>query len=370
MRRADRERRRWLVSLTRQFLRDLERAMRLNVREAVRRERRARRAAAAGEGYPATALGPRRPRRRPVRPPPPPRDPEQIKRDAETQRLRALLRPADEEPPPAPSAPVTPSPTAAPPTTPGAFLRTLEKEIQDAVPFLGRLGPERCGAQIAAWAGQIRELREHLAPESAAIMRPAFRIFLEHLTELRAAMEAHFVDALEPRWSPPSWADYVEVNRARAEGRPPNLSADRLQAHHRAMLRALVLPHRKNVREQALPVIAAAATVLPADDGLLRSARRRHGEKWAADQGPEEDAPPPDEPLADEAQDASDLEPASDVAEAPGVEESGAFSEAFPEPGQPADGDAATGTSPVASPPPPASEGAEVESEFERPWTK
>jgi hypothetical protein len=206
-------------------------------------------------------------------------------------------------------------------------------------------------------------------------MRPAFRIFLEHLTELRAAMEAHFVDALEPKWNPPSWADYVEVNRARAEGRAPVLSADRLVAHHRSMLRALVLPHRRNVPEQALPVIAAAAEVLPADDGLLRSARRRHSEKRPPKPRPDEAAPLGDEPPAHDFQEASIAEPADDIPLPATDENTAAFPAAFPE--TTADLSDATAMNGAAEPSPvesttttSADEAAADESEFEQPWTK
>jgi hypothetical protein len=173
-------------------------------------------------------------------------------------------------------------PPAPPPRTasPGETLRALEKEIQDAVPTLGTLGPERCGAQIAAWVGKVRGLRDRLSPELSAAMRPAFRIFLEHLTQLRMEMEAHVVDALEPKWKAPDWDVYVEVNRARAEQRAPELSSDLLQMHYRAMLRALVLPHRRNVPEQAMPIITRAAEVLHSSDSLLQSAVRRHSSAW------------------------------------------------------------------------------------------
>jgi hypothetical protein len=107
-------------------------------------------------------------------------------------------------------------------------------------------------------------------------MRPAFRIFLEHLTQLRVEMEAHVVDALEPNWKAPDWDAYAEVNRARALQRAPELSIDRLHMHHRAMLRALVLPHRRNVPEQAAAIIDAAAGALHPEDSLLQSAIRRH----------------------------------------------------------------------------------------------
>jgi hypothetical protein len=162
------------------------------------------------------------------------------------------------------------------PASPGDVLRALEKEIQNAVPTLGTLGIERCSAQIAAWAGQVRGLRDRLPPDVAAAMRPAFRIFLEHLTQLRIEMEAHVVDALEPNWKSPDWDAYVEANRARAEQRPPVLSSDRLQIHHRSMLRALVLPHRRNVPEHAVAIINAAAEALHPEDSLLQSAIRRH----------------------------------------------------------------------------------------------
>jgi hypothetical protein len=363
MRSAGRGQRRLLRALTRQFLRDIEMATRAKTREALRRERQARKTAARS-----AAVGPRgpRPRRRLVRPPPPPLDPEQIKRDAETQRLRALLRPATEEPTPPPTPVVIPppSPTSGPPSTPGGFLRALEREIQDAVPYLGPLGPERCGAQIAAWAGQVRELRDRLLPETFATMRPAFRIFLEHLVELRTALDAHFVDALEPKWHPPSWPDYIEANLARAQGRPPALSTDRLHSHHRSMLRALVLPHRKNVREQALAVIAAAAEVLPEDDSLLRSARRRHSERRPAHPLPEPPVGATDELFPDEP-------PESAEGDAAGQESTPALPESFPAAFQESVPPEVSGEPlPEEGPPSPPDPPAEDESEFERPWTK
>jgi hypothetical protein len=214
---------------------------------------------------------------------PPPLDPEQIKRDAENARLRALLRPTVDLPPTPPvPVPAEPVPQEKPqrPSTPGEFLRALEKEIQDVVPSLGKLGPELCTAQIAAWSGMVRYERERLPPDVFATMRPAFRIFLEHLTKLSLAMEAHVIDALESNWTPPSWIIYIEVNRAKVEGRAPNIPVDDLRIHYRAMLRALVRPHRRNVPEHALPIIAAAAEVLPAGDSQLRSAVRRHREAW------------------------------------------------------------------------------------------
>jgi hypothetical protein len=107
-------------------------------------------------------------------------------------------------------------------------------------------------------------------------MRPAFRIFLEHLTQLRVEMEAHVVDALEPNWKAPDWDAYVEVNRACVEQRKPVLPIDSVHLHHRAMLRALVLPHRRNVPQYAAAVINAAAAALHPEDSLLQSAIRRH----------------------------------------------------------------------------------------------
>ncbi|MBN2575925.1 MAG: hypothetical protein JXP73_15265 [Deltaproteobacteria bacterium] len=380
--RAARARPRFVDSLTRQFLQQIDKVLRARVREAVARERAARAAAgrsvaATGESSSAKTPVGRRARRRPVRPPSPPLDPEQIRRDAEFARLRTLLRPtAEEDPRPAPASPA-PSLPPQRPATPGEFLRSLEKEIQDAVPFLGRLGPERCGARIAAWAGQVRELRERLTPEMSAAMRPATRIFLEHLTELRAAMEASYVDALEPKWSPPSWSDYVEVNRARAEGRPPALPADRLEAHHRAMLKALLQPHRRNVPEQAIPVIAAAAEFLPADDGQLRSARRRHSAEWQAKAEPENEEPsavPGVEPLpaVPEAEAPPEAPPGETVAEANALasaadEPSPAVPETPPEAAFPAVLDDSVQGANVAKA---EDEPVASESEFEQPWTK
>jgi hypothetical protein len=273
------QRQRWLEDLTQQMVAAIAQIMQVAGNDQVRNElfRRAKQA----EKDPSQPSGivRRRARRKPVRPAPPPLDPEQIKRDQEFARLRALLKPvADERPAPAP----TPPPVATPPIQvhrpagPGDILRALEKEIQDAVPTLGTLGPVRCAAQIAAWVGQVRGLRDRLPAEVSATMRPAFRIFLEHLGELRLQMEAHVVDALEQDWKAPDWDVYVEVNRALAEQRPPSVSRDQLQAHYRAMLRALVFSHRRNVPQQALPIIEEAAQVLSPEDNLLQSARRRH----------------------------------------------------------------------------------------------
>jgi hypothetical protein len=372
-RRAASARRGLVGALTRQLLRQIEKAQRARVRAALAHERAARAALAADENPPTKATLGRRPRRRPVRPPPPPLDPEQIKRDAEFARLRALLRPTAEELPAVPPAPATPAPIpgAPRPATPGEFLRALEKEIQDAVPFLGRLGPERCGAQIAAWSGQVRELRDRLPPEVSAAMRPATRIFLEHLTELRAAMEASFVDALEPKWKPPSWSDYIEVNRARAERRPPALPADRLEAHHRAMLKALLQPHRRNVPEQAVAIIDAAAEVLPADDGQLRSARRRHGAGWRATTGPETEEPKtPAETESTPAPGPDATPPGEGSAEPTAAAPCDAMPEPAPDEASAAAPDGSPAPGPAAEPAATTDAPAANESEFEQPWTK
>jgi hypothetical protein len=256
-------------------------------------------------------------RRPPVVPPPPPLDPEQIRRDAEFARLRTLLRPADQIAPPEP-VPFAPPEPAKPqrPSTPGESLRALEQEIMSAVPFLADLGPVRSGAQIAVWAGQTRELRDRLPPEQAAVMRPAFRIFFEHLTQLRAQLEANIVDALEPTWIVPDWNTYIEVNRAIVEGREPAVDLERLQIHHRTMLRALDLPHRRRANEQASAVITAASAVLPPSDPQLRTTVRRHGSAWKAPASAQPPAPPP--PQQEKAPEpAADPETASSTTETP-----------------------------------------------------
>jgi hypothetical protein len=232
--------------------------------------------------------------RPPVVPPPPPLDPEQIRRDAEFARMRVLLRPADQIAPPEPTPVALPEPTKPQrPSTPGESLRALEQEIMSAVPFLADLGPVRSGAQIAVWAGQTRELRDRLPPEQAAVMRPAFRIFFEHLTQLRAQLESNIVDALEPTWIVPDWNTYIEVNRAIVESREPAVDLERLQIHHRTMLRALDLPHRRRANEQASAIITAAAAVLPASDPQLRTTVRRHGSAWKAPATAQAPAAPP-----------------------------------------------------------------------------
>jgi hypothetical protein len=228
------------------------------------------------------------------------------------------------------------------PASPGDVLRALEKEIQNAVPTLGTLGPERCGAQIASWVGQVRGLRDRLPPDISATMRPAFRIFLEHLTQLRDQMEAHMVDALEPNWKAPDWDAYVEVNRARAEQRAPELSIDRQHNYHRAMLRALVLPHRRNVPGQAAAIINAAAESLHPEDSLLQSAIRRHRSAMPAQAPAGSENPATASPVTDTA-------PALQTGKAPG----GAVVEVTPP---------APDTAPAAP--------VTAENEFDSAWTK
>ena len=353
--RADRERQKLVSTLTRQFLEAIEQPQCMRVREMLDRE-----LASSGQGtfsssettaFAPSALPARRRIRRSRPNPrlPPPLDPEQIKRDREFARLRALLKPVPAEPLAPLPAPEVAAPTVQPqrPASPGEILRALEKEIQNAVPALGALGPEMCSAQIAVWVGQARGLRDRLPPDVSAAMRPAFRIFLEHLEQLCVQMEAHVVDALEQNWKAPDWDAYVEVNRARIEQRAPALSADRLQLHHRAMLRALVLPHRRNVPEHAKAIIDAAAEALPPDDSLLQSAIRRHSRAWQAPASP----PPEDSPAAPPAADASPVAPTGeDTLDelAPEVPKGAPDEKAGDAPGDPA-------TS---------------ESEFDRPWTK
>jgi hypothetical protein len=284
---VERERNRMLGALTKQLVDAIEQCTRARVKELLAQKRKERAAASVQErGVADTLAGGIKPRRRrkPVRPAPPPLDPEQIKRDAEIARLRALLKPVGEEAAPAP---VAPAPVPVPreparPSTPGDLLRALEKEIQDAVPTLGTLGPARCAAQIAVWSGQIRHLRDTLPADVAATMRPAFRIFLEHLAQLQVAMEAQVVDALEPTFTAPDWEVYVEANRARVEERAPMLSDDKLQVYHRTMLRALIQPHRRNANQEVLGIIEGARRALPPSDPQLASTMRRFASVWKA----------------------------------------------------------------------------------------
>lgn len=303
-RRAEREQERFIARLTKQLLAGIEQATRVRARELTAERRRAEaggsESGAARGGAAGVGAKPRR-RRKPVRPAPPPLDPEQIKRDAEFARLRALLKPVADEPaaqPPAP--PAAPAYEPPRPSTPGGALRALEKEIQDTVPTLGRLGPERCAAQIAVWAGQVRDLRDRLPPDVAATMRPAFRIFLEHLGQLQGAMEAQVVDALEPTFNAPDWDIYIEANRARVEQRPPRLSDDQLHVFHRTMLRALILPHRRNANQEAIAILEAASRALPPTDPQLQSALRRFASLWKTRAEPAAPKPEAAEPAASE----------------------------------------------------------------------
>lgn len=292
--RADREMSRTVRVLTNELVVALDRCMRGHAKELQSQKRSERAAEAKSTGAVAGASKPHR-RRKPIKPAPPPLDPEQIKRDAENARLRALLKPATHEaapPPPAPAPVVAPREPVRP-STPGDVLRALEKEIQDAVPKLGTLGPERCAAQIAVWTGQVRLLRESLPPDVSSTMRPAFRIFLEHLDQLRIAMEAQVVDALEPTFTAPDWEAYIEANRARVEQRPPRLPDDKLQVYHRTMLRALIQPHRRNASQEVLGILEKARRALPATDPQLQSAMRRFASVWKA-------AHPPVEPTSAE----------------------------------------------------------------------
>jgi hypothetical protein len=301
---ADRELARTLRVLTNGLLDAIERCTRGHAKELLAQKKRER-AATEDKSSSNVVTGVTRPRRRlkPVRPAPPPLDPEQIKRDAENARLRALLKPVADQPAPTP---VAPPPVAAPrepvrPSTPGDVLRALEKEIQDAVPKLGTLGPERCAAQIAVWTGQIRLLRDSLPPDVSATMRPAFRIFLEHLAQLRIAMEAQVVDALEPTFTAPDWEAYIEASRARVEQRPPRLPDDKLQVYHRTMLRALIQPHRRNANQEVLGIIEAARRALPSNDPQLQSALRRFASVWKAAHPPVQPAAPKPEAAAPKA---------------------------------------------------------------------
>ena len=332
-RRAATERRRLVATFTRQIVGAIEQSMHARVRELLDHgltgSGRVRQATQATDPSPqepdsaAVELPRRRQirRRRPILLQPPPLDPEQIRRDAEFARLRTLLKPMAEEMEPRASAPVAPTPAPQPqrPQTPAEFLRALEQEIMNAVPFFCDLGPERCGAQIAVWAGLARELRDRLSPELAATMRPAFRIFFEHLTQLRDQMDTQIVDALEPTWTPPDWSSYVEVNRARVEGRAPDISTDRLHVHHRTMLRALTLQHRRRALEEVSPIITAAAAVLPASDPQLQSTVRRFGSTWkapAAAQLPRDEKTPDGADLSAEPENKNDeKEPDSDFAQ-------------------------------------------------------
>lgn len=302
--RSERQFARTLHSLTKQLVDAIERCTRAQTKELLAQKRRERSASAAEARATTALVGESRPRRRrkPVRPAPPPLDPEQIKRDAENARLRALLKPVAEQPEPEP---IEPAPIAIPrepvrPSTPGDVLHALEKEIQDAVPKLGTLGPERCAAQISVWTGQLRLLRESLPPDVSATMRPAFRIFLEHLAELRIAMEAQVVDALEPTFTAPDWEAYIEANRARLERRPPRLPDDKLQVYHRTMLRALIQPHRRNANQEVLGIMEAARRALPDNDPQLHSAMRRFASVWKAAHPPVQPAPAEAKPAAAE----------------------------------------------------------------------
>lgn len=137
-------------------------------------------------------------------------DQAQTERTAELNRLRRILQPVSvtpiAEPPPA----QPPSATATS-TDP---VRALEDEIRDAMVFLPGLPPERCAAQIAAWAGKARI---HQAHPTDSRTRIAAGLLLKKLCGLADAMDVGSVDALTPgyEWD---WARYVAMNEATAAG--------------------------------------------------------------------------------------------------------------------------------------------------------
>jgi hypothetical protein len=146
-------------------------------------------------------------------------DPEQVRRDAELARLRAVLRPTT--PDPEPAAP----PPAAPPPAPlrtedrtdrgerNDSLASLEDVIRDQLPALGGLSQARCTARIAAWAGRVR--RDQSRP-GAEQTRVAALMLLEKLRRLARAMEAGSIEALNASWSTSNWQRYIEANELAA----------------------------------------------------------------------------------------------------------------------------------------------------------
>jgi hypothetical protein len=137
-------------------------------------------------------------------------------------------------------------------------------------------------------------------------------------------MEVEVVDALEPTFIAPDWEIYIEANRAVVERRPPMLPDDKLQVHHRTMLRALVLPHRRNANREAIAIIEAASRGLPPSDPQLQSALRRFASLWKAHLGPaaeasapENQAEPSASPPGEHQEEKAEKAAAEPVAEAP-----------------------------------------------------
>ncbi len=133
-RQAQTQRRQLVAKLTRQFLAALETPLRARMRDLIERGRATdatstRRGRLPQRGSAGTASPqPRRRMRKPRRNlhTPPPLDPEQIKRDAEFARLRALLKPTSQEPPPPPQPLPLQMEQPHRPTSPGEFLHALE----------------------------------------------------------------------------------------------------------------------------------------------------------------------------------------------------------------------------------------------------
>jgi hypothetical protein len=65
-----------------------------------------------------------------------------------------------------------------------------------------------------------------------------------------------------------------------------------MQVHHRTLLRALVLPHRRNANQQAIEIIEAASRGLPPNDPQLQSALRRFASLLKSHAGPAEVSAP------------------------------------------------------------------------------
>jgi len=141
-------------------------------------------------------------------------DPVYAQRTAELNRLRSILRPVDDRP----STDGPPAEAPAPhrvETTDG--MKSLEEEVRDGIAFLSVLSPARCEAQIAVWSGRARLYQEEQADGRTRI---AAGLLLEKLRGLARAMDAGFIEALNPSFSTSDWGQYVSAKEKAAAAEP------------------------------------------------------------------------------------------------------------------------------------------------------
>jgi hypothetical protein len=130
-------------------------------------------------------------------------DPGDAERPAELNRRRSIRRPARDDR--YNSAGTVATRVDAQTGEDPNKMKTLEEKVRDGTTFLPDLSPARRTATIAAWAGQARIYQTDGQTWMAA------HLLLERLRHLARAMDAGFIEALDPSWSTSDWQRYVKV---------------------------------------------------------------------------------------------------------------------------------------------------------------